>query len=226
MFEAVVFDMDGVIFDTEKLYRRFYLEEGDKQGVPQDVMVRACEQIAGGRKDENKPKFESIVGRGIDYYEFREGVMSKLEDYINHNTVDVKLGVLETLEFLKENNFKVALATSTKQQRATKYLTEHNMMKYFDKLVFGDSISRSKPHPDIYLKACEELGVEPSNAIAIEDSINGIISAGRAGMFPIMAIDLIPPNDQVREYAKLICNNMLEVKTFIEGLSELTAKLD
>ncbi len=211
MFEAVVFDMDGVIFDTEKLYRRFYMEEGAKRGVPSDIMTKACEAIAGGTKFDNKPKFEAIVGRDIEYLEFRDRVMENFEKYVYENGVEMKDGALDTLEYLKEHNIKTALATSTMEERAKRYLASRDMNKYFDKFIYGDMVEHSKPDPDIYLKACKALGVEPSKAIAVEDSINGIVSAGRAGMYPVMVIDLIQPNDITEQYAKQVYENIKSI---------------
>ena len=211
MFEAVVFDMDGVIFDTEKLYRRFYMEEGAKRGVPSDIMTKACEAIAGGTKFDNKPRFESIVGRDIEYLEFRDRVMGNFEKYVYENGVEMKDGALDTLEYLKEHNIKTALATSTMEERAKRYLASRDMNKFFDKFIYGDMVEHSKPDPDIYLKACKALGVEPSKAIAVEDSINGIVSAGRAGMYPVMVIDLIQPNDITEQYAKQVYENIKSI---------------
>ncbi len=211
MFEAVVFDMDGVIFDTEKLYRRFYMEEGAKRGVPSDIMTKACEAIAGGTKFDNKPRFEAIVGRDIEYLEFRDRVMENFEKYVYENGVEMKDGALDTLEYLKEHNIKTALATSTMEERAKRYLASRDMNKYFDKFIYGDMVEHSKPDPDIYLKACKALGVEPSKAIAVEDSINGIVSAGRAGMYPVMVIDLIQPNDITEQYAKQVYENIKSI---------------
>ena len=211
MFQAVVFDMDGVIFDTEKLYRRFYMEEGAKRGVPSDIMTKACEAIAGGTKFDNKPRFEAIVGRDIEYLEFRDRVMENFEKYVYENGVEMKDGALDTLEYLKEHNIKTALATSTMEERAKRYLASRDMNKYFDKFIYGDMVEHSKPDPDIYLKACKALGVEPSKAIAVEDSINGIVSAGRAGMYPVMVIDLIQPNDITEQYAKQVYENIKSI---------------
>ncbi|MBO6115517.1 MAG: HAD family phosphatase [Lachnospiraceae bacterium] len=211
MFQAVVFDMDGVIFDTEKLYRRFYMEEGAKRGVPSDIMTKACEAIAGGTKFDNKPRFEAIVGRDIEYLEFRDRVMENFEKYVYENGVEMKDGALDTLEYLKEYNIKTALATSTMEERAKRYLASRDMNKYFDKFIYGDMVEHSKPDPDIYLKACKALGVEPSKAIAVEDSINGIVSAGRAGMYPVMVIDLIQPNDITEQYAKQVYENIKSI---------------
>lgn len=215
MFEAVVFDMDGVITDTEKLYRRFQMEEGRKRGIPEDVLVYACEHIAGGNKYSNKPIFESIVGRGIDYMEFREKLMDNLDAYIAANGVELKYGVKETLAYLKDKGIKVGLATSTIRERAIGYLTAHDIYKYFDKLVFGNMVEHGKPAPDIYLKACEELDVEPARAVAVEDSINGIKSAGTAGLYAVMVVDLIKPNDEIAPYVKQIYDNMTHLREII-----------
>lgn len=215
MFKAVVFDMDGVITDTEKLYRRFQLEEGASRGIPEDVMVCACERIAGGNKYSNKEPFEKIVGRGIDYWEYREKVMEKLDAYIAANGVELKYGVRDTLAYLHERGIKIGLATSTVRERAIGYLTDHDIYKYFDKLIFGDMIEHGKPAPDIYLKACEELGVQPEEAIAVEDSINGIKSAGTAGLYPVMVIDLIKPNDEITPYVKQVYDDVTHIRELL-----------
>ena len=212
MFEAVVFDMDGVITDTEKLYRKFEMEEGLKRGVPEDVMIRACEGIAGGNKYSNKATFESIVGRGIEYFEYRENMIRRFDAYVKENGVELKTGVKETLEFLKNKGIKIGLATSTIKERAVEYLMNHGIDQYFDKLIFGDMVSNGKPAPDIYLKACEKLGVEPAKAVAVEDSRNGIKSAGQAGMFPVMVIDLIQPNDDIKQYLKKVYTTMTQMR--------------
>ncbi len=215
MFKAVVFDMDGVITDTEKLYRRFQMEEGLSRGIPEDVMTKACDRIAGGNKYSNKAPFEEIVGRGIDYFEFREKLIAKLDAHILANGVELKYGVVEMLEYLKKKGIKIGLATSTVRERAIGYLTSHKIYDYFDKLIFGDMVENGKPAPDIYLKACQELGVLPEEAVAVEDSINGIKSAGAAGMYPVMVIDLIMPNDEIKHIAKQVYKDMTKLKEII-----------
>ena len=208
MFKAVVFDMDGVITDTEKLYRRFQMEEGLSRGIPEDLMVQACELIAGGTKYMNKGRFEALIGRGIDYFEFRDKMIAKLDAYIAEHGVELKPYVKETLQYLKDKKVLIGLATSTKRERATKYLIAHDIYKYFDALVFGDMVQNGKPAPDIFLKACEVLAVKPEEAVAVEDSINGIVSAGTAGLYPVMVIDLIQPNEKVEPYVKKIYDDL------------------
>lgn len=215
MFKAVVFDMDGVITDTEKLYRKYQLAEGARRGIPDDVMIKACERIAGGNKYTNKVPFEKIVGRGIDYFEFREYVMEGLDNHIKTYGVELKYGVRELLAYLKDKGILIGLATSTARERAEGYLKSNGIYEYFDRLVFGDMIAHGKPAPDIYLKACEQLGVEPEEAVAVEDSINGIKSAAAAGLYPVMVVDLIEPNDEVRPLAKKIYDNLTYLKEVI-----------
>lgn len=215
MFKAVVFDMDGVITDTEKLYRKYQMSEGAKYGITPEEMVKVCELIAGGNKYTSKEPFEKMVGRGIDYFEFRDGVITNLDNHIKENGVELKSGVKEILQYLHEKDIKIGLATSTIKERAIGYLTSHDIYKYFDKLIFGNMVEHGKPAPDIYLKACEELGVLPEETIAVEDSLNGIKSAGTAGLYAVMVIDLIQPKDEIKPYVKKVYENITQLKEII-----------
>lgn len=215
MFKAVVFDMDGVITDTEKLYRKYQLKEGERYGLTPEFMKKVCELIAGGNRFTSKKPFEDMVGRGIDYFEFRENVINNLDAHIRQHGVELKTGVKEILPYLKEKNIKIGLATSTIRERAIVYLNQHDIYQYFDKLIFGDMVEHGKPAPDIYLKACEELEVLPSETVAVEDSINGIKSAGTAGLYPVMVIDLIQPNDEIKPYVKHVYDCITGLKEII-----------
>ena len=129
----------------------------------------------------------------------------------------MKPGVVELLSFLKEKGYIIGLASSTREGAVRQELTDAGIICYFKELTCGDMLKKSKPEPDIYQMACEKLGIKPEEAIAIEDSFNGIRSAYAAGMTPIMVPDIIGPNEEMREKSHRIFSNLLEVKEWLEG---------
>ena len=128
----------------------------------------------------------------------------------------LKKGAREILAYLKENNIKVALATSTIREKALPEIRNAGLESFFDQFICGDMIENGKPEPDIYLKACEALHVNPANACAVEDSFNGIRSASRAGMHPVMVPDLLQPDDEIRELAECVLPSLLDVIMYID----------
>ncbi len=212
MFKAVVFDMDGVIFDSEKIYRKFEHERAAHYGLDDSKVDMFCDLIAGGTKEVNSRHFDEVFQSGIPYEEFRQGVMDNVDKYSREIGYDLKPGVREFLDFLKERGIKIALATSTAKERAELHLKSHGLYEYFDGFVYGDMIKTGKPEPDIYLKACEILGVAPEDAIGVEDSINGVLSSAAAGLYTIMVVDLIKPNEKVDGKAKHIFNKITEIE--------------
>jgi len=210
-FKAVVFDMDGVIFDSERVYRMMEHRAAAKYGFPDEKVEPFCDLIAGGTKETNRKHFEATFGTDVDYMEFREVVNSGVDAYGRDPGYDVKPGIRELLEYLKENGYLVGVATSTARERAEYHLKKHGLIGYFDKIIYGDMVHRGKPEPDIYLAACETLGVRPEEAVGVEDSINGVISSGRAGLFTIMVIDLIQPDEKARAHADQILDSAEEI---------------
>ena len=213
MYKAVIFDMDGVITDTEKLYRRFQYETGEEYGIPRERMTPVLEHIAGGNRYTNKEVFRSFIGDSPEYFEFRERMLQKLDAFIAENGVELKAGVIKTLTALKEKGLKIGLATSTDRERALPKLKQHDLEKYFDALMFGADLpaGHGKPNPDIYLAACEKLGVDPAEAIGVEDSKNGVQAVKRAGMYCVMVIDLIPPDADTEPYTDKVYHQMDEM---------------
>ncbi len=209
--KAVVFDMDGVIFDSEKLYRKHWMITGEEYGIPEDTMGELCNLIAGATKERNERLMKSRFGEDFDYMAFREKTMSRMDQDILENGVELKPGVLELFEYLKENGCLIGLATSTQRERAERNLTNAGILQYFDCIVYGGIVANGKPAPDIYLKACEDLGVEPKEAIGIEDSINGVKSSAAAGLYTVMVVDLIEPTDEIRPLAHNIFDSLFEV---------------
>ena len=215
--EAVVFDMDGVIFDSEKLYRRHWKITGKEYGIDDDEMNELCNLIAGATKNHNERLMKTHFGEDFDYETFRRKTMTRMDEDISRNGLDLKPGVLELFQYLKENGYKIGLATSTQQERAQSNLKNAGILDVFDKIVYGGIVPNGKPAPDIYLKACEELGVKPSEAIGIEDSINGVKSSSSAGLYTIMVVDLIEPTEEIRPLAQQIYNSLFDVIDFLQG---------
>ncbi len=211
MIKAVVFDMDGVIFDSEKLYRKHWMITGAEYGIPEDTMKELCNLIAGSTKERNEKLMKSRFGEDFDYTTFRGKTMDRMDKDILENGVELKPGVIELFTYLKEHNYKIGLATSTQQERAQRNLTNAGIIDYFDNIVYGGVVENGKPAPDIYLKACEDLGVLPEEAIGIEDSINGVKSSSAAGLYTIMVVDLIEPTEEIRPLTRQIYDSLFDV---------------
>ena len=131
-----------------------------------------------------------------------------------------KPGVCELLEYLKTRGVKIGLATSTREKVVLKELKDGGILPFFDVIVCGDMVKRSKPDPDIYLEACSRLHVRPSECFAIEDSYNGIRAACRAGMKAIMVPDLAKPTEEMEKLAERILPSLHEVKEYFEEIPE------
>lgn len=215
--KAVVFDMDGVIFDSEKLYRKHWMITGNEYGIPEEEMRELCNLIAGATKERNEKLMKSRFGEEFDYDTFRAKTMTRMDQDILDNGLELKKGVLELFQYLKEHGYRIGLATSTQQERAQPNLMNAGILDYFDKIVYGGMVTNGKPAPDIYLKACEELQVKPEEAIGIEDSLNGVKSSAAAGLYTIMVIDLIEPTEEIRPLTKQIYDSLFDVIRLLEA---------
>ena len=197
--KGLLFDMDGLILDTEKLYTRFWMEAANVLGYP---MTR--EQALGMRslsREFGAAKLQSYFDRPIDYEQVRLKRVELMNAFIEKEGVETKAGVHELLAYLKENGIKAAIATSSPLERTEKYLAFVGLADAFDKVISGYMVKKGKPEPDIYELAAAELGLEACECLALEDSPSGILSANRAGCFPVM----IPDQDQpAKETEKIL----------------------
>ena len=204
MIEAVVFDMDGVLLDSERLYRIHWIEAAKGYGISEETMQVVCNRIAGGSSEHTRAVFAEVFGAKFPYDEMRQRVFELMDAYIGVHGIDLKPGIVELLRFLKQNGVRIALATSTERERATTNLKNAGIFDYFDECVFGNQVKRSKPDPDIYLTACSAVGVVAQHAMGVEDSINGIFSVINADMTAVFVEDLISPTEEVRKRADRI----------------------
>ena len=202
--------MDGVIFDTEALSMRCWKKVGDRHGLENvEENIRLC--IGRSTKD-TKRIIQDAYGDKVDldllYAESREVIREAFE----REGIPLKDGARETLNWLHDSGVKVGLASSTSYDTVVREMSEVGLIGCFDVIIGGDMVENSKPQPDIYLLACEKLGVDPKNTLAVEDSRNGIISASTAGMIPVLIPDLIEPDEEMLDKSYVKLDNLTEFK--------------
>ncbi|MCI9462843.1 MAG: HAD family phosphatase [Lachnospiraceae bacterium] len=210
--KAVIFDMDGVIFDSERLVLDCWEQIGTKYRIP-DIRETFIECIG-----TNKTKTQEIVyahyGKEFAYDEFAGESSVLFHEYVEKNGLPVKKGVRELLQYLSVLSVPVGVASSTRLAVVEEELRQAGLYDYFQIVMGGDQLKRSKPEPDIYLMTCEKMGVQPRNAYAVEDSHNGIRSAYRAGMMPVMVPDLLPATEEMKEMSIAVFDDLLEVRDY------------
>lgn len=195
--KGVLFDMDGVVLDTEKLYARFWAEAAHALGYPMTY-----EQALGMRSlngDAGQRKLESYFGPGVSRKVMRDKRVELMDAFVAEHGVEAKPGVLQLVDYLKAQGIRVAIATSSPLARAKKYLDGLGLTEKFDCICSGHDVAHGKPEPDIYLHAAACLGLKPENCLAIEDSPAGIESAYRAGCMPVLVPDLDGSDEEMRK---------------------------
>ncbi|MBP3507450.1 MAG: HAD family phosphatase [Lachnospiraceae bacterium] len=212
-FDAVIFDMDGVIFDSERLVILCWKVVAEKYGI--ENIEEACRECLGLNREAAKEKMLLRYGADFPYDEYKKEMSDLFHSRYSGGRLPLKTGVVELLTYLKEQGIAVALASSTRSEVVLAELRDGGILPFFDKVICGDMVKRSKPAPDIYLKACEELQVEPERAYAIEDSYNGIRAAHSGGLRPIMVPDLAEPTEEMRELAEVILPDLVEVRKYL-----------
>ncbi|MEE1219713.1 MAG: HAD family phosphatase [Ruminococcus sp.] len=215
-FKGAVFDMDGLMLDSEKVVYQSWQTVMDEAGYPYSLDI--FKRTVGLRVDSTEQLYKSIYGADFDYVPFRLKAREMFYNYISENGVPVKKGLFEILEFLKENGIKTAVATSTSSQTAMKVIRMSGVYDFFDEFVCGDFVKNSKPHPEIFLTAAEKILLKPEECIAFEDSINGIKAAFAAGMKPIMIPDYLQPTEEIKPMLSLLCNDLSEAVKELEKL--------
>ena len=216
--KGVIFDMDGVILDSEKLYVRFWCEAGRFYGFPMEE--KHALSIRSMARPLASEKLRGIFGSSFDYDAVRSKRVELMDKYVEENGIELKDGAEDLLMYLKENGYRIALATATPPDRAEKYLKAHDLYKYFDVTVSASMVSLGKPAPDIYLLAAEMLGLSAQSCLALEDSPNGIRSASSAGCVTVMVPDLDLPNDDILTLLHSVANGLCDVKRILREIGK------
>ena len=220
--KAVIFDMDGVIFDSERACLDCWKEMAKGRGL--DNIEEVFHKCIGTNKNQTHMIVEEAYAP-----RFGEGIADVLLEESNRifrsryekDPLPMKKGVTDILDYLKQNDIPFGLASSTAKQTIERELDNAGLYHYFDKIIGGDSVVISKPDPEIYLLACREMGIEPHEAAAVEDSYNGIRAAYAAGMRPVMVPDMIAPDDEMKKLSEAICKDLYEVKQYLSEVIKM-----
>lgn len=203
--DAAVFDMDGVLIDTEPLYQRAEIAAAAQLGF--DMSVALSEKMIGAPHDVGRVLLTDAFGAGFPVDEFNRLCHAEVEAAFQE-TLPVKPGVIDLLEALRAGGLGRAVATSTASPAAPDRLRAVGLLDYFDTVVTRNDVSRGKPHPEPFLTAAARLGVEPGRCLAFEDSHNGVRSAHAAGMRVIMVPDLLPATPEIRAMCHAVMDSL------------------
>ena len=206
MITAVVFDMDGILFDTERLCRDCWIALSKEFAIPNMEEVYAL--CIGVNVQTTRQIVYDNYGKDFPFEEYDRRASAMYNEYIAEHGVPVKEGVRETLEALAKAGAKIAVASSTRREKVLRLLASTGIDRYFTAVVGGDTVTHSKPDPEIFLTACEALSVAPEEAIAVEDSHNGIRAAHAAGMLAVMVPDLLPVTEEMRKISAYVAADM------------------
>lgn len=216
--QAVVFDMDGVIFDSEAKGIECWKEVADRYGIRN--IENTCHRCLGANAKAVVQIFKDTYGEDFDYAFYSEKEGEVFQSRYGGANLPQKKGIRELLQWLKKHGVKTAVASSTNHTVVRQELEDGDLLQYFDVVIGGDMIERSKPAPDIFLEACRQLQVLPADTYIIEDSYNGIRAAHAAGARVIMVPDLLPPIEEIQKLTYRILDSLVEVKHCLESKME------
>lgn len=216
MYKAVLFDMDGLIIDTEKHYQKAWIQAAKELGfnmtVKEQLYLRSC------TKKYAEPIMQKFFGPDFDYDKVRNRRKEIMDEDLKKFGIEKKPYVDEILDFLKEEGIKRALVTATHETKAREYLKEIELEEKFDKVICADMVENGKPDPDIYLFACKKIGEKPSDCLALEDSPNGVRSAYSAGVDVIMVPDLSEPDEELNKMILKSAGSLKDVISFLQNM--------
>ncbi|MCI1208235.1 MAG: HAD family phosphatase [Treponema sp.] len=194
--EIVLFDMDGIILDTEAVCRRTWSSAGTEYRMPEwEESFNAC---IGCNKNDTRLFLEKKYGGDFPVSEFMQRTSALFHQIEKNEGLPLMKGVIASLEYLQQEKYRIALASSTRRPVVERQLKRAGVFDYFETITTGDLVEHSKPAPDIYLLACESLSAAPENCAAVEDSPNGILSACSAGLKCIMVPDQVRPDPRIK----------------------------
>ncbi len=209
MFEAALFDMDGLLLDTERVYLRTFLQTATDLKFPHpDLLEGVFQNMVGLRAKDSDNIMQAEVGQHVDLTRFNTLWKQHTADALASD-IPVQSTVRETLSELKLAGVPCAVATSTRTSIAIEHLDRACIGSFFDVVIGGEQVSKGKPDPEIYLRAAEALGMNPIKCAAFEDSNNGIRAAVASGAKSVQVPDMVPPTEAVRALGHVIADDLI-----------------
>ena len=210
--DSVIFDMDGVIFDTERVYMGIWIKVYNEHGY--EMTPELYKTFIGRDKPSLIKVLENKYGNGFNGAEMFNECESYLKKAIDNGDVAIKEGALEIFKFLKERGYKMAIATSSPRTKLDMQLKIHNLEEVFDEIICADDVTKSKPDPEIFLVAAKKLNTKAEKCIVIEDSPAGIQAAYNAGITAIHVEDLVKADDRIKSCSVNQFKNLFQVKEY------------
>ncbi len=211
---AVIFDMDGLLLDTEKMWQAAIAEACAGQGFTMVDHVHSS--LVGAPKDLGDARLLAHFGAGFDLEAYhRDG--SRHFQALAETRIDLRPGARGLLELLRARGTPAAVATSTARPAAERHLAHAGVIDFFAAVVTRTDVTHGKPHPESFLKAAAALGVQPCHCLALEDSHNGVRAAAAAGMATIMIPDMLPATDEMRTLCAGILPSLSNVAAMIDA---------
>jgi HAD superfamily hydrolase (TIGR01509 family) len=212
--KAVVFDMDGLLVDTEVLYCDALAAEAGAMGY--DLGMDVLKQMIGHSWAGSTTVLKAHFGEAFDTERLREGSIVRFYE-LAEGGIALKAGVREVLDVLVARDIPRAIATSSRRSEVEHHIGHHDLLDRFQVIVASGDYPRPKPNPDPYLIAAERLGVEPACCLALEDSHNGVRAAAAAGMMTIMVPDILDPTEEMHSLCIRIARDLHEVREMLQA---------
>ena len=216
MVKAVIFDVDGTLLDTERIYMKAWKEAAAEMGyvMPDSLLqkTRAVDAKIAAKI------FEEEIGNGFSYQAVRPIRVRIAEEIIERESPILKPGVLELLAFLKDKGIRLAVASSTNTKTTKEHLEASGILAPFEAVVGGDQIVKGKPNPDIFLKAAEALGAAPEECIVVEDSPAGIRAGFAAGMKTVLVPDQAAITEETIAMSDKVLKSLAEMPAYLQTL--------
>ena len=215
-FRYAIFDMDGLMFDTETIARQAFIDLGPEY-IGQTVTLDHYYQVVGTSEAAIEARFREWFGWDYSYADYRKAIVGRIMDSFHDGDTPMKPGLMELLNWLRAHDFKIAMATSNDMAVAESHLRDAHIEEYFDARIAGDMVSKGKPDPEVFLTAARLLGAEdPGECVVFEDSKNGLIAGCRAGMAVITVPDVIDADAELPGMAYARCETLADAIPVLE----------